>query len=381
MPRQWFPRGIVGMGIKGCLYLLPLLAVGACNHSPVASSTANSCRRAQLSGIQFVSAMVAWANGSCGSRGPMLRTTDGGRTWSLASPTSRAYPVGANSTAFAGPRHAWLAWPIHGGQDIVACTRDGGRTWRRTVVRVISPYGTPDFATLTFLNAQDGWIATRYAGMHASILQLLRTTNGGASWHSLATRPPISVILGFQTTSLGYGVDVQAGGSVPTIYRTTDGGHVWRPRSLPVPGIYRRVRITLNFGAIRTRGTRDVALAAIIQPLDLGSHASLVIYRSHDGGAHWTGSAPLNLGSSSNGVSTALAGLSVAWAITDRGLYATHDAGRIWVHVATNVRLSPADQLDLVTPHLGFALVNLKRGQKLLRSHDGHTWRLAASLR
>ncbi len=263
----------------------------------------------------------------------------------------------------------------------MARTRDAGRTWLRTVIRVVSPSGTPEFATLTFLNAREGWIATRYAGMHASILQLLHTADGGASWESLTTRPPISVILGFQTGSLGYGEDVQAGGSAPTVYRTTDGGHVWHPRSLPMPAIYRHVRITLNVEALQTWGTRNVALAATIQPLDLGSHASLVIYRSHDGGAHWTGGTPLNLGSSSNDVSAAMAGLSLGWAITEHGLYATHDAGRAWVHVASNVRLSPTDRLDLVTPHLSFALVNLKHGQQLLRSHDGRIWRLAASLR
>lgn len=351
--------------------------------SGAAPSSAHSCRRIQLSGIHFVSTSVAWAAGSCGSHGPILRSTDGGRSWFPASALSRPFPRGANSAVFVGSQHAWFSAPVRGGRHVVARTTDGGRTWRRAVIHVLSPVGTPDFATLTFLGARDGWLATRYAGMHQSVLQLLRSVNVGASWQPLTTSHPltISVVLGFQTASLGYGVDVEAGGSRPTVYRTTDDGRAWLPRSLPIPDIYRHVHITLNFPAIQTHGSRGVTLAAVIQPLDLGSHASLMIDRSSDGGMHWTGGAPLNLGQSGNEVSVASAGVATSWAITDHGLYETHNAGRTWTQVPTNFRLAPADQLDLVTPHLGFALVNLRRGQQLLRSHDGRTWTLAASLR
>jgi len=99
-----------------------------------------------LYSVSFGDALHGWAVGW----GPtLLRTTDGGQTWtpqSANAPTNVLFAVEA-----LGPDVAWIA----GGDGFVASTTDGGQSWQPESLPDVS--GAP-LEALRFLDAERGWV-------------------------------------------------------------------------------------------------------------------------------------------------------------------------------------------------------------------------------
>ena len=111
-------------------------------------------------GVHFVSPMTGWA---VGDSGMVIKTTDGGATWVDQTPIENSYPVVEDvlDVSFADPNNGWIV----GFGGFVFRTTDGGRTWARqnpgtqyAVIGVhalspstawISGYGIPGFAART----------------------------------------------------------------------------------------------------------------------------------------------------------------------------------------------------------------------------------------
>ena len=345
------------------------------------ASTDLRCGQMQLGTLRFVSPEVGWARGSWASHRAILRTIDGGRTWRNVTPPSiPAMLTGPVVTAFLNGTHASIVGHESRRQDSVVLTSNGGLTWRRVLLEVAEGNNyAPYFAVVTFLGERTRWLDTIDTGMNERIQRLYQTMDGGAHWQQIASGLPICAILGFQTPSLGYGADIEGGGGPSIVYRSGDGGRHWQPHPLSLPSIYRHVRVTVTFGPVQLRGHRTATLPAFIAPLDLHSHASLVVYRSDDGGLHWLRRAPLDLHSSAIDVDIAFANVMDGWAITNRGLYRTKDAGKTWGKINTNTKLRLGDAIDFVTTRIGFTLRWMKDGQTLLRTNDGgRTWQIVS---
>src|SRR5205085_1972369 len=99
--------------------------------------------RRQTSGTAYALSGVACPNastcvavgGTCppaitcaavGAGSTLLRSTDGGRTWS-----SQPYPLSGTATCLRGAASLRAALPVVGGGGTLLRSTDGGRTWRR----------------------------------------------------------------------------------------------------------------------------------------------------------------------------------------------------------------------------------------------------------
>jgi photosystem II stability/assembly factor-like uncharacterized protein len=158
------------------------------------------------------------------------KSTDGGRTWVVKSPTDNGALV--NSIAdllidWDDPRR------IYASSGSVYRSRDGAETWQR----VMTPdddyyswgyYYYPTPPTVTTLAAAPSDINTLYAGGWEGGGFLYRSTDGGDTWTDLKN--------GFQVLSLE--VDscdprILHAGSSFGVYRTNDGGGTWSLGSIP----------------------------------------------------------------------------------------------------------------------------------------------------
>lgn len=154
-----------------------------------------------------------------GYGGKILRTADGGFTWSqVPSGTTRAlYRI-----CFVDANNGWIS----GQEGLILHTTDGGASWQR------QQSGTDVYLfSITFADTQRGW-----AVGDKSIL--LETHDGGAHWllrkiipasqkelsaeEALVSQDPVLYDVQFLDATTGWVV-----GEFGKIYHTTDGGQSW----------------------------------------------------------------------------------------------------------------------------------------------------------
>jgi len=163
--------------------------------------------------LEASSDSVVWAVCPTGMLAGALRSADGGRTWSpLAAGreldnAARVAPADDDTAVFAT-----------GDGTRLLRTTDGGRAFARVYPRTA---GFWEFVGFTDARTGTGIRAT--AGGTATVV--VRTLDGGATWHELATpaqATPPPRALAFRTP------DVGLAGTGGTISATTDGGRTWR---------------------------------------------------------------------------------------------------------------------------------------------------------
>ncbi len=202
--------------------------------------------------LYFLTPEEGWL---CGEGGVLLHTTDGGRSWD-----SRR--VGSEQTAhygidFGGSDRAFLVGMDMGRRRASFFeSRDRGQTWHARSdsldARMLEP--------IQFLNAGRGFIAGNRA--------VLRTNDGGASWQECD--------VGVQGTIRGlHMLDERTGwvvGHNGLVLRTSDGGQTW----IEAP----------SFTTNRLRGVRflDAMEGYIVGDRDQQPGS---LWRTRDGGASW----------------------------------------------------------------------------------------------
>lgn len=127
---------------------------------------------ARLRGLSAVSADVAWASGTAGT---VLRTTDGGSSWSSVGPpdteTLQFRDIEATSASHA------VALSIGEGEDSrVYVTDDGGASWTESFRNHES---AAFYDCMAFFNDQDGLALSDPVD---GKFRLIRTGDGGSSW-------------------------------------------------------------------------------------------------------------------------------------------------------------------------------------------------------
>jgi len=163
-----------------------------------------------------------------------LATKDGGRSWQpLHLPSLGGYYV---NVEFSDPEHAWVAWVTQASPASVPTvdlyrTADGGQNWQKFPNGALNGLPQPASGSPLFASAQDGWVQVGS--------QLYASHDGGDSWQpeSLELPPAGSVSLGQAIVSPGGLVTLTFEGSSGQVPRgvemwvaaSSDGGRTWQP--------------------------------------------------------------------------------------------------------------------------------------------------------
>jgi photosystem II stability/assembly factor-like uncharacterized protein len=207
--------------------------------------------------INMMDANIGWAVGR--EQGGtdwqhILRTSDGGATWSDVTPpepAASAATLGSALGFFADGSSAWVTY--HAGQPnavpaapIVWRTTDAGKTW--TPSTPLDTNGLNEVympGSLQFTDGQHGWLLVHVgAGMMHDYVVLFTSTDGGAKWAKIVD--PTNNDAGIQSCSktgivfrdantgwlTGNCNGVEAGAM---LFRTADSGHSWQAMALPAP--------------------------------------------------------------------------------------------------------------------------------------------------
>lgn len=171
-----------------------------------------------IMGVCFVSPETGWIFGGSGT---VLRTNDGGITW-----TDQSLPSGdmISCGLFLDNNHGWIALSdeFYDNKGRVYVTDDGGYTWNLQFLD-----NNCAIRDMSFLNQDTGWALAYYresSPIPVSRNLILKTVNGGDNW----------LVLGFLLQSYFRGMDFIndtmgyiVGAGLPNLMKTVDGGVSW----------------------------------------------------------------------------------------------------------------------------------------------------------
>jgi photosystem II stability/assembly factor-like uncharacterized protein len=162
--------------------------------------------------------------------GRILRTSDGGATWSVCLATSNAR---FGNIFFWNDRDGMAVTVGALDSADIYRTTDGGATW--TLQPEPRPYARqPIDHSLTFFDDNNGWFASSNVGQSPMTdASVLRTTDGGRTWQPRATGTRGVSSMSFVTPLRGYLVDEVQG----RIRRTISGGVAWSTTFYPMNGL------------------------------------------------------------------------------------------------------------------------------------------------
>jgi photosystem II stability/assembly factor-like uncharacterized protein len=350
----------------------------------VAPSTPSRTAPVLPNWVDMISPTTGWGLAA----GAVLRTLDGGATWTNVSPPgdlSRVGTGGRGGAAFLNASDAWIpvVSPVaaaHGHPVTVERTGDGGRTWSATTL----PAGTSGGARLSFVTATQGWA---WVGFGAATAQesseVLGTTDGGRRWTPLAapfspyTVPPGGSVgkgypgscclltFGFSSATTGWlGGWMFAPGTA--LWQTADGGTTWKQRPLTLkPEVAARAG-----GGNETVSTPvfhgpDGALC--VQVSAAASSYLVQMFSSSDGGATWQGGAALQDKSGCSG-NWGFPSPGHLWIAGAAHLDTSADSGASWQTVTPpGLPLPAVKDIDFLTAADGWAVT----GGAVLRTTDG----------
>jgi photosystem II stability/assembly factor-like uncharacterized protein len=237
-----------------------------------------------LSGVSCCTARL-WI--AFGTYGTVIRTTDGGTTWT--TPTS-----GTTETLYAVSFGDSMTGTAVGSRGIIIHTTNGGATWTSQTSGT-----TLDLWSVSFADAHTGTAV-------GSRSIILRTNDAGATW----TRQYIDSTSGLRGVSFIDSSTGTAVGERGTILHTTDGGATWTQKSsgttnalfavsygngnVGIAGGYEGVCVrTTDRGATWTRGSAPVGHLIAVSFSDsmtataLGVGGVGTIQQTSDGGISW----------------------------------------------------------------------------------------------
>ncbi|MEJ5305262.1 MAG: YCF48-related protein [Ignavibacteria bacterium] len=234
------------------------------------------------------------SSSSADSLGYVLKTTDGGETW-----TQLPYNFKTQLYAISAPSENVIY--ASAGSSLVFKSTDGGLTWTKSTIYTTST----TLWDIQFYDENLGY-ACGASG------RIFKTTNGGANWTLLTSPFGTSTVY---TMSILDASTVVAVGVSAKAYKTTDGGSTWTALSVGIPGSYFIVRFYQNVGYI-------------------GSYLSPAGYvsKSTDGGNTWT---PLTTYPGTQSVwGIAVKDTSTVYVTDLYGyVYYSNDGGNSWVSV------------------------------------------------
>ena len=283
---------------------------------------------ADLRGLSVVAPAVVWASGA---HGTVLRTTNGGTTWTLATIPGASHldlrGIAATSSTVA---HAMSI----ADSSRIFRTVDGGRTWS---LRYMSLRKGSFFDAIRFFDPKHGIVMSDPVDGR---FLLVTTNDGGETWQEVpAERLPPCLPGERAYAASGSGIAtfgrhvwfVSGGAATARVFHSTDRGTTWTVSDSPI-------RAGIRTAGIFSIAFRDAMHGVIAggdyrQPALRGRNIAL----TSDGGATWTvvdsATSPMGFRSAvafvpgTNGKRLVAVGLN--------GTDISSDGGRTWVAVDT----------------------------------------------
>jgi photosystem II stability/assembly factor-like uncharacterized protein len=202
----------------------------------------------------------------------VFRSTDGGKHWRLISRDGVVKMVFADANQGIGE-----SFGVDDCGDVVR-TIDGGRTWSKIEIPHLKK-----IRSMNFLSGQTGWVTDR----EGDDLFLFRTVDGGRHWQESRTTLPSEWPdvreISFVDRNHGWIVLKHSRDDEIRLLATTDGGVVWLPVSIPTvrsatwwPNVVKFVSDKVGF--VFSTEENDP------QSGDFKSHK---VFYTSDGGARW----------------------------------------------------------------------------------------------
>ncbi len=346
------------------------------------SSTAPSEQSPQLLSLKMTTPQIGWA--LMGNQPELVRTTDGGNTWTAAMPSLRGTPYFYALDS----QTAWLAMLQGASQPTtVYVTNNGGISWQHgpTFETHIAGGGSSASGPLYFLNAQDGWLEEPSPGNAAGAASgqgpgtpapLYATSDGGLHWHLLTGSLPSAGSLTFMSTKIGF---LCSEDTAHPLYSTADGGVSWKPVvSFPTG-------VEVVDGPV-FNGPDALTWAPQSPPtgIQFGTESPVQLIASTDGGSTWTTRLSAFSVPAVDDVQVLSAMTAVA-VTSDGAVHITVDGGKTWTTNGPGSVLKPLlskympQQIDFTSPSVGWLQLQLGPSFtcKWFRTLDGgRTWTL-----
>ncbi|MER5884797.1 oxidoreductase [Streptomyces sp. NPDC001941] len=341
--RRTLSAGLAGAALAAAVLTAPAQAAQPADrggHGAPGWRLKDTGTDARFRGLAAVSRSTAWV---AGSRGTVLRTTDGGRGWRNVSPPGASDLEFRDVEAFDARRAVVLAIG-EGEASRIYRTEDGGASWTES-------FRNPDpkafYDCVTFFDSRHGLaMSDPVDGKY----RILSTGDGGRSWRVL----PSAGMPAAQPGEAGFAASGQClvssgprdvwlatgGGATARVLHSADRGLTWRAAESTIPaGDPARGVFGLAF-----RGGAGLAVGGDYRAGEPSPRAAAV---TRDGGRSWRQSATPPPAYRS-GVAWLPYGRSAALAVGPTGTDLTTDGGRTWRTVDTG----SYDTVDC-TPDLG----------------------------
>ena len=274
--------------------------------------------------------------------GEIFRTTDGGTTWD-----SVFYEVdeSLSDAYFSDNMHGVVV----GSSGLILRTTDGGSHWDSTVINPPNSWLAVDFTT-----DSTGFVVG-YSG------KMMRTADGGITWTEVSTGLGVNSALNgisFAGSLVGYAAGNKGVHSV--IMKTTDGGNSWiflqPPDSLRLSSIF-----AINKDTVFAVTERDSSMSRIIR-----------IMRTTDGGNNWV----ILPGAPASAVTASEDGkvFTAGWA---GSLFRSDDLGTSWTPLSVNSTWNEIRGIHFPSPGVGYLATGgyeCDMGELLKSADGGNSW-------
>jgi hypothetical protein len=203
-----------------------------------------------------------------GDRGAeILRSTDGGRTWTSSILPGCLQACGGNmSLSFVDPLHGFASdGPGPSNASYLFSTSDGGVTWSPVSALSFAPGGV----FIVFTNPLEGWAVTGSVVYPGSALY--RTTDGGRNW---TPAPGLPAKGEYEIPTFFNAEDGVILGSDPSpvVFVTTNGGASWTRTPVPVRGSAASLAPPPQFSAPTSQAWFLSWGRSLVETTDAGEH-------------------------------------------------------------------------------------------------------------
>ncbi len=327
--------------------------------------------------IHMVNQNLGWGIGGLeGASDHVLRTGDGGNTWTDVTPPEPAPAEAESGKAAVGyfldSQVGWVAYYRASLEPTPArlrvwSTQDGGENWTASQPVELEFLGTSEYPpVLGFEDAESGWLlaANGPSGMHRYPVYLLRTVDGGRSWE-IALDPFTGGLqschksgIVFADRLTGWATVAECPTAAPELAMTSDGGRTWNSVPMPPP----EKRPTL-FDTELCEGHSPQLLSPTEGALAVSCSTGLLLnyfYRTEDGGQTWQSYLY-------PGGSLLLTGPRSAWALGQK-MYRTDDGGQTWEFIKS---VQWDGQFSFVNDQVGWAVARSGDAIALVTTTDG----------
>lgn len=363
MSKKLVWAGVIILGL--CLLVSGCVAQATEDDKPVPKAEVGSIVSAHM-----VDDQIGWLL----TETAVFKTHDGGLKWTDVTPASFV-GVSDIGAGFIDDITGCIALFKENASNLeMLKTGDGGQTWTPFSIESREGQMAPWPAALTFTDSDHGWLVTSYGvAMGSNWVDVYVTKDGGQSWQLAASGNPTSsrfsgLPLGGLKTGLGVANSKKAwltGFSYADgvwLYNTGDGGQNWRPVKLPVDPTY-----STEGGSAPSWPPLFVDDHNGFLPVTFGGNGFAVFYRTRDGGNTWEPTVPVPV--VEHQPVWSFADSEHGFVADGNKLYATGNGGQSWPSM--DLELTDVTQLNFITAEKGWAVAE---GKLFKTANGGRTW-------